>query len=236
VSQLSIQCGILNISQPYRPPRSVTGIALLFYIYSSLACESIYIHSSETFISLTLCVRAQTFVLSETRSASAHASHSWINCRNCSRDASCFSSHLLPRTGTRSSTAGSDWLMLFVVPHLPRHNKINWRHWQFGGSTVCFSLLVRSPNKLMWNKSRHILNRIALKINKWGHSDDRDQLAGIICSVPVLTEHSISRSASTPGWLSCGWCHTWWRVGTLLCICLWILTSNTAPGPASPPC
>jgi hypothetical protein len=29
VSQLSRQCGILNISQPYRPPRPVTGIALL---------------------------------------------------------------------------------------------------------------------------------------------------------------------------------------------------------------
>jgi hypothetical protein len=29
VSRLSRQCGILNISQPYRPPRLVTGIALL---------------------------------------------------------------------------------------------------------------------------------------------------------------------------------------------------------------
>jgi hypothetical protein len=27
---LSRQCGILNISQAYRPPRSVTGIALLY--------------------------------------------------------------------------------------------------------------------------------------------------------------------------------------------------------------
>jgi hypothetical protein len=27
---LSKQCGILNISQPYRPPRPVMGIALLF--------------------------------------------------------------------------------------------------------------------------------------------------------------------------------------------------------------
>jgi hypothetical protein len=33
VSRLSRQCGIINISQPYRPPRAVTGIALLFFYF-----------------------------------------------------------------------------------------------------------------------------------------------------------------------------------------------------------
>jgi hypothetical protein len=34
VSQLSRQCEILNISQPYRPPRPVTRIALLYFYFS----------------------------------------------------------------------------------------------------------------------------------------------------------------------------------------------------------
>jgi hypothetical protein len=31
---IAYQCGILNISEPYRPPRYVTGIALLYFTYS----------------------------------------------------------------------------------------------------------------------------------------------------------------------------------------------------------
>jgi hypothetical protein len=36
VSRLSIQCGILNISQPYRLPRPVTGIAFDVFIYNNV--------------------------------------------------------------------------------------------------------------------------------------------------------------------------------------------------------
>jgi hypothetical protein len=34
VSRLSRQCGILNISQSYRPPRPVTEIALLWFTFT----------------------------------------------------------------------------------------------------------------------------------------------------------------------------------------------------------
>jgi hypothetical protein len=35
VSRLSRQCGILNISQPYRPPRPAKGMAVFFYFYNN---------------------------------------------------------------------------------------------------------------------------------------------------------------------------------------------------------
>jgi hypothetical protein len=38
VSRLSRQCGILNISQPYRPPRPITKITLILYTH-------VYIHT-----------------------------------------------------------------------------------------------------------------------------------------------------------------------------------------------
>jgi hypothetical protein len=42
VSRLSRQCGILNISQPYRPERPVTGIALLFLLGAFVAIRTQY--------------------------------------------------------------------------------------------------------------------------------------------------------------------------------------------------
>jgi hypothetical protein len=39
VSRLSRQCGIFNISQPYRPPQPAKGIALLFAFFFLFSCS-----------------------------------------------------------------------------------------------------------------------------------------------------------------------------------------------------
>jgi hypothetical protein len=44
VSRLSRQSEILNISQPYKPPRSITGIALFFIFTSNYMKSSLKIH------------------------------------------------------------------------------------------------------------------------------------------------------------------------------------------------
>jgi hypothetical protein len=46
MSRLSRQCGILNISLPYRPLRPITGMALLFYVGDVRTSQETYILAS----------------------------------------------------------------------------------------------------------------------------------------------------------------------------------------------
>jgi hypothetical protein len=58
MKQLSRQCGILNISQSYRPPRPVTGIALLTYYVRTDTKEH---HSERICMHFNICNVAQLY-------------------------------------------------------------------------------------------------------------------------------------------------------------------------------
>jgi hypothetical protein len=62
VSRLSRQCAILNISQPYRPPRPVTGIALLFTVGSSQAAMDCVHCASNSLISPAVFLQARNML------------------------------------------------------------------------------------------------------------------------------------------------------------------------------
>jgi hypothetical protein len=58
MSQLSRKCGNLNISQPFRPPRPVTGIPLVYFSLPMLwkSVCNLYPHMTEIFLQIDLVI------------------------------------------------------------------------------------------------------------------------------------------------------------------------------------
>jgi hypothetical protein len=87
MSRLCRQCGIFNISQPHRPPRSVTGIAFLLgsriihshYDNREGACFSCTQTSVRSMIALTFCVN-QDSIYPIAVSVSHDLECSWRSC------------------------------------------------------------------------------------------------------------------------------------------------------------
>jgi hypothetical protein len=42
VSQVSRKCGILNVSEPYRPPSPIIGIALLYFVIPQAEVDTVF--------------------------------------------------------------------------------------------------------------------------------------------------------------------------------------------------
>jgi hypothetical protein len=122
VSRLSRQCGIINISQPYRPPRPVTGIALLFFNKIDTDKKSKHINTFENFF---LILNLFSFIV-DTLDGVSNYSHKRCR-RNCVRklhgSRSRSRAPMLQRVETRqcSGSRGCDAVALFLDATLEKY-------------------------------------------------------------------------------------------------------------------